>query len=133
MICQTFGVWHIVCECAIWIYFMGVLAAILYNAASGFFQAQGGQLSSSVLFDCVLLPEYGYSLWITKFSHWFCQCGCTVQYQCFWSFCYGRLRCLTRITYITIMVRVIPDITTIFWAYPLTWSLSSITFLIYYL
>jgi Na+-driven multidrug efflux pump len=30
------------------------------------------------------------------------------------------------------MVRLIPDIRVIFWAYPLTWSLSSITFLIYY-
>lgn len=40
--------------------------------------------------------------------------------------------CAIRITYITIMVRVIPDIRVIFWAYPLTWSLSSITFLIYY-
>lgn len=41
--------------------------------------------------------------------------------------------CVTRITYITIIVRVIPDIGMIFWAYPLTWSLSSVTFLIYYL
>lgn len=40
--------------------------------------------------------------------------------------------CVIRITYITIMVNVIPDIRVIFWAYPLTWSLSSITFLIYY-
>ena len=40
--------------------------------------------------------------------------------------------CAIRITYITIMVRVIPDIRVVFWAYPLTWFLSSITFLIYY-
>jgi len=40
--------------------------------------------------------------------------------------------CAIRITYITIMVRIIPDIRVIFWAYPLTWSLSSIIFLIYY-
>jgi Na+-driven multidrug efflux pump len=40
--------------------------------------------------------------------------------------------CAVRITYITFMVRLIPDIRVIFWAYPLTWSLSSITFLIYY-
>lgn len=40
--------------------------------------------------------------------------------------------CVIRITYITIMVNVIPDIRVIFWAYPLTWSLSSITFLFYY-
>lgn len=40
--------------------------------------------------------------------------------------------CAIRITYITIMVRVIPDIQVIFWAYPLTWFLSSVTFLFYY-
>lgn len=40
--------------------------------------------------------------------------------------------CAIRITYITIMVHVIPDIRVIFWAYPLTWSLSSISFLVYY-
>ena len=40
--------------------------------------------------------------------------------------------CAIRITYITIMVDIIPDIRVVFWAYPLTWSLSSIIFLIYY-
>jgi Na+-driven multidrug efflux pump len=40
--------------------------------------------------------------------------------------------CAIRITYITIMVHIIPDIRVVFWAYPLTWSLSSIAFLIYY-
>lgn len=41
--------------------------------------------------------------------------------------------CIIRVTYITIMVKLVPVITTIFWAYPLTWSLSSILFLIYFL
>lgn len=40
--------------------------------------------------------------------------------------------CIIRITYITIAVRIFPVIQTIFWAYPITWSLSSIIFLIYY-
>ncbi|BCN31736.1 MATE family efflux transporter [Anaeromicropila herbilytica] len=40
--------------------------------------------------------------------------------------------CVIRISYITIMVNVIPDIRVVFWAYPLTWCLSSIAFLIYY-
>lgn len=40
--------------------------------------------------------------------------------------------CAIRITYITIAVRLVPQITTIFWAYPLTWSLSSVIFLIYF-
>lgn len=40
--------------------------------------------------------------------------------------------CLIRITYITIAVHFVPKIGVIFWAYPLTWSLSSIIFMIYY-
>lgn len=40
--------------------------------------------------------------------------------------------CGIRITYITAAVRLIPEIKMVFWAYPLTWSLSSIIFLIYF-
>lgn len=40
--------------------------------------------------------------------------------------------CLLRITYITLIVRLIPVVNVIFWAYPLTWSVSSIVFIIYY-
>ncbi len=40
--------------------------------------------------------------------------------------------CLLRITYITIIVRIIPVVNVIFWAYPLTWSVSSVIFIIYY-
>ena len=41
--------------------------------------------------------------------------------------------CAIRITYITIAVQIVPVVQTIYWAYPLTWSISSILFLIYYL
>ena len=41
--------------------------------------------------------------------------------------------CIIRITYITISVHFIPKIQVIFWAYPLTWSISSIIFLVYFL
>ena len=41
--------------------------------------------------------------------------------------------CVIRIIYITVMTHVIPDtIEVVFWAYPITWSLSSICFTIYY-
>lgn len=40
--------------------------------------------------------------------------------------------CAIRITYITITVHYIPDIRVVFWAYPLTWLLSSICFAVYY-
>lgn len=39
--------------------------------------------------------------------------------------------CIIRVSYITIAVRFVPVIQTIFWAYPLTWTLSSIVFLVY--
>lgn len=41
--------------------------------------------------------------------------------------------CIIRVSYITIAVRFIPVIRTVFWAYPLTWSLSSAFFLLYFL
>ena len=41
--------------------------------------------------------------------------------------------CAIRITYITIAVRIVPAVQTIYWAYPLTWSISAVIFLIYYL
>lgn len=41
--------------------------------------------------------------------------------------------CMIRITYITVTIHFIPKIQVIFWAYPLTWSISSVIFLIYFL
>ncbi len=40
--------------------------------------------------------------------------------------------CVVRITYITTVMHFIHDIQYIYWAYPITWSLSSIVYLIYY-
>ena len=41
--------------------------------------------------------------------------------------------CVIRVTYISIAVRLVNQLTTVSWAYPITWSLSSIIFLIYFL
>lgn len=41
--------------------------------------------------------------------------------------------CVIRITYISVVVPMVQDIRAVFWAYPLTWSLSSAAFLVYYL
>lgn len=41
--------------------------------------------------------------------------------------------CILRVSYITLALKVWPDISTIFWAYPITWSVSCVVFLIYYL
>lgn len=40
--------------------------------------------------------------------------------------------CLFRVPYITVMVKIFQDIRVIFTAYPVTWTLSSIAFVIYY-
>ncbi len=41
--------------------------------------------------------------------------------------------CVLRITYIEIAMHFIHDIKLIYWAYPITWSISSVIFLCYYL
>ena len=41
--------------------------------------------------------------------------------------------CVLRVTYITLAVRIVPELTTVSRAYPITWSCSSIVFLIYFL
>ena len=41
--------------------------------------------------------------------------------------------CVIRVSYITVAVRFVNELTTVSWAYPLTWTLSSIIFLIYFL
>ena len=41
--------------------------------------------------------------------------------------------CVVRVIYITVITHFTPKIEVIFWAYPLTWSLSMITFAIYLL
>ncbi len=40
--------------------------------------------------------------------------------------------CVIRVTYISIAVKFVNELTTVSWAYPLTWTLSSIVFLIYF-
>lgn len=41
--------------------------------------------------------------------------------------------CVLRVSYITVAVKYIPVLTTVSWAYPLTWSCSSVIFIIYLL
>ncbi len=40
--------------------------------------------------------------------------------------------CVIRVTYITIAIKLVNELTTVSWAYPLTWCLSSIIFIIYF-
>ena len=41
--------------------------------------------------------------------------------------------CVFRVTYITVAVKLVNELTTVSWAYPITWTLSGIVFLIYFL
>ena len=41
--------------------------------------------------------------------------------------------CVIRVSYITIALKFVNQLTTVSWAYPISWSLSSIIFLIYFL
>ncbi len=41
--------------------------------------------------------------------------------------------CLIRVSYITIAVKIVPQLETVSWAYPITWTCSSIVFLVYFL
>ena len=41
--------------------------------------------------------------------------------------------CVFRVSYIAVAVRLVNRLTTVSWAYPITWTLSSIIFLIYFL
>lgn len=41
--------------------------------------------------------------------------------------------CLIRVTYITIAVDYVNELTTVSWAYPITWTCSTVAFLIYFL
>ena len=41
--------------------------------------------------------------------------------------------CLIRVSYITVALRFVNELTTVSWAYPITWTCSSIVFLIYFL
>ena len=40
--------------------------------------------------------------------------------------------CLIRVSYITVALRFVNELTTVSWAYPITWTCSSIVFLIYF-
>ena len=41
--------------------------------------------------------------------------------------------CVFRVTYLSVAVKLVHEITTVSWAYPITWTLSSIIFLVYFL
>ncbi len=41
--------------------------------------------------------------------------------------------CVIRVAYITVAIRFIPSIQIIYWAYPITWAISSVIFLVYFL
>ena len=114
-----------------------------------------GILTSSLLAECVGFAMFALAPWlIGAFNHeadviaFGVQQARTVSlFYCLLAFshcCAGILRglgrpvvpmvimlaiwCALRITYITVTVHFIPQILVIFWAYPLTWTISSVLF-----
>ncbi|WP_295342197.1 MATE family efflux transporter [uncultured Subdoligranulum sp.] len=114
-----------------------------------------GILTSSLLAECVGFAMFALAPWlIGAFNHeadviaFGVQQARTVSlFYCLLAFshcCAGILRglgrpvvpmvimlaiwCALRITYITVTVHFIPQISVIFWAYPLTWTISSVLF-----
>ena len=41
--------------------------------------------------------------------------------------------CALRMAYVSVAVKIVNELTTVSWAYPITWTCSSIIFLVYYL
>ena len=41
--------------------------------------------------------------------------------------------CVLRIAYITVILQFIPEVGMVYWAYPITWGISSVIYLVYYL
>ena len=98
--------------------FLGIPATVLYNYASSVLRAMGDSqhpfyfllaLSNAM---AAVLRGAGRSI------------VPMIVMLCCW--------CMFRVPYITIAVPIRPELTTISWAYPITWGLSSIIFLIYY-
>ena len=114
-----------------------------------------GILTSSLLAECVGFAMFALAPWlIGAFNHeadviaFGVQQARTVSlFYCLLAFshcCAGILRglgrpvvpmvimlaiwCALRITYITVTVHFIPQISVIFWAYPLTWTISAVLF-----
>ena len=97
------------------IYFAGSLGVVMYNIFVGILQSVGDgrhPLIYLIISSCVNVVLDIF--FITG-----------LVLLCVW--------CLFRVSYITLAVRLIPDIRVIFWAYPLTWSISSVIFLFLFL
>ena len=121
----AFGV---VCSCVI-AEFIGVISYVLAPYMIGFFSDSAQAVGFGVQHMRTICPFY----FLLAFSH--CIAGvmrgagkATVP-----MFTMLACWCVFRVSYITVAVRLVNQLTTVSWAYPITWTLSSIVFLIYFL
>ncbi len=121
----AFGV---VCSCAI-AEVIGVLSYIFAPQLIGFFSDS----AEAIAFGTQHMRTICLFYFLLSFSH--CIAGvmrgagkATVP-----MFTMLACWCVIRVSYITAAMRFVKKLTTISWAYPLTWTLSSIVFLIYFL
>ena len=121
-------VFGVVCSCLL-AEVIGILSYIFAPQLIGFFSETQEAIDYGVLHMQIICRFY----FLLAFSH--CIAGvlrgagkATVP-----MFTMLACWCVIRVTYITIAVQIVNELTTVSWAYPITWTLSSIIFLIYFL
>ncbi|MBR5288656.1 MAG: MATE family efflux transporter [Clostridia bacterium] len=110
----------------------GCIALIVYIASPTLirlFDRTPEVISSGVMFQRTVMPFFFLAAYTHGMSAVMRGAGRATVPMVVMLVCW----CVIRVTYITIAVRFVPALTTVAWAYPLTWSLSSIVFTVYYL
>ncbi|MCI9367122.1 MAG: MATE family efflux transporter [Oscillospiraceae bacterium] len=108
---------------------VGLLLLLLIRPALGLFVDQSQAISFGMIHARTVAPFFC----LLAFTH----CAAGVLRGCGRSFVpmvtMLAFWCCVRVTYVTLAVRVFPVFQTISWAYPLTWTLSSIVLLVFLL
>ena len=108
---------------------IGVLIWIFAPTLIGLFSGDAGVIATGVLQARTVAPFYC----LLAFSHAIASV-CRGAGKAFVPMCIMlAVWCVLRIAYITIVMHYVHEIQYIYWAYPLTWSISSVIYLLYYL
>lgn len=110
----------------------GCIAMIVYTFSPVFirmFDQTPEVIASGVMFQRTVMPFFFLAAYTHGMSAVMRGAGRATVPMLVMMFCW----CIIRVSYITIAVRFMPALSTVAWAYPLTWGLSSIVFTIYYL
>lgn len=108
---------------------IGVVVFLLSPYLVGFFDKTPGVIELGVRQGRTLAPFY----FLLAFSH-AVAAVCRGAGRAFFPMCVMlSVWCVVRIAYIMLVTKLFGEIWLIYWAYPLTWCISSIIYLIYYL